>query len=563
MSVFESSFKEAFGAGLSSDAISKILSEAHITNSCPGEGSIERAVDEALNYILFETEWHTVGCKDSPPVPAVDSYAAAAATPAVTEEPSTHLAEFVVVGKRNKKKNKSNDTKQEGAAHPSVNTGSVAVKHYGAFEAIEAVSPKTETENSDIDSRLSPSGDRCSARIVDGLAADTVQHIAEKSPVNHLEDFRVAGKKNQTKHKVTTLAAASKGSVRAEAIATVRSLFPAEVQDFTIVAALEINNFDIAAAVDHIFSSGSSEDTTSGVSALSPEPVRANSRPGGSSRTCGHRDQTVFSLLTDETQLCSFRELQGIFPNEFENWYLLDTLMTYNFSINDAVSHIFEEKGRARMSYGNVVSSGASGQSIKSDGSKGCLIRNIKKSFVVPPITSRENIVLPPKIESNTAQVSNRVAILNLDSFQWTRLPSASDDALNIFVSLNPTLNVKSDPITGRLVFHGVKKKSEAHQSKKSEQILFDFHHSTVKVALEITCSAMLYFSNRKRSRLPSGGSSTGSSSNYVVLQLLFGVGSHSFGGKCVLKLAVCGFLDRRGIVHNTSVSDAFTLVKI
>lgn len=264
---------------------------------------------------------------------------------------------------------------------------------------------------------------------------------------------------------------------------------------------------------------------------------------------------SVLSLLMDEDQLSAFNSLRAILPTEVEDSYLLDTLMTYNFNVNDTISVIFEEKGQAEASCGSTE---AGRNSLTCKGKKKGKRMYLKSSFTLDPVTNRPNIVIPPRvIESIQGKFSTPTyqQILTLDPFQWMHSGADSREALATFLSMNPDADVKIDSTSCQLVYCGTRGKTMSESSRN--EIILDFHHSTVKVALEITRSAMIYYADKKR---------CGDSVPLIrtsLLHLLFGLGNHSYSGRCVLQIAVCSYLDRRGIPHEKSCDRASTVVKI
>lgn len=340
--------------------------------------------------------------------------------------------------------------------------------------------------------------------------------------------------------------------VSISAFDSLRSLLPPNLPDGQLHASLRTHDYNVTAALNSIMDSLPTSEVIS--------KETKYSAPNHDRRF------STLSLLTDEGQLSAFHELRALLPAELEDWYLLDTLMTYNFNVGDTVCVVFEEMGRAKMTYGNVVKRGVHGHSIKPVGASSNIASIVRQSIKVEPISTREYIVSPPT-DSSTSSIKQ--IVLALDPFQWRRPESSSQIAVETLCQLNPLLDLSIDRDNGQIKFCGLKNKASS-KSVRSEKVTIDFHHSTVKVALEVTRSAIVYYVQMRHDKTQSATASTHSGRkqshnhprNYV-LQLLFGLGTHSYAGRCVLQVAVCNYLDRREVPHERSADGAFTTIKL
>lgn len=273
------------------------------------------------------------------------------------------------------------------------------------------------------------------------------------------------------------------------------------------------------------------------------------------------RAGALLELITDESQLASFFQLKDIYGGYFEDWFILDILMKYNFDMEASTWSLHESAGPTAVSYASAAAGIGSLTHLRPRQAE--VPRRAQNShllaFKLPPRPAVEQV---PSFDGSQTMAWDQL-------FGWRRSFRDGEAAREILLRNNSHITVDIDADSGQLIFVGFKqilseglKKSKKKQAPRQDSVArdhtvkVDMHGATVKVALEIVRSTICFFVmnglNYTSSVESRNVTNTTAQAVFVV-----GKGMHSKCGVPVLFLAITRFLGRRDIMYILSENNA------
>jgi hypothetical protein len=274
---------------------------------------------------------------------------------------------------------------------------------------------------------------------------------------------------------------------------------------------------------------------------------------------------TLLELITDEAQLASFNQLKDIYSGFFEDWFILDVLMKYNFDMEASVWSLHESSGPASVSYANAAAGIGSAAHLKP----------------TPDAVSRSEPLLafklPPRPSAEQATSVDLIQATTWDYlFGWSRSTRDSEALREVLLRNNPHISLEIDSRTGQLLFVGFRPAqnernpkgrnnpaSQKSSAARDHIVKIDLHGASVKVALEIVRSTICFFvTNGLKYTLTAETNGATTTPNAQVV-FVVGKGMHSKCGVPVLFLAITRFLCRRNISYSLSEDNAEITIRL
>ena len=271
------------------------------------------------------------------------------------------------------------------------------------------------------------------------------------------------------------------------------------------------------------------------------------------------RAGALLELITDERQLASFFQLKEIYGGHFEDWFILDILMKYNFDMEASTCSLHESAGPAAVSYASAAAGISSVAHLRPRQAEAPQHEQNSRllAFKLPPRPASEQV---PSFDSSQTMAWDQL-------FGWRRSVRDGEAAREILLRNNSHISVDIDHDSGQLMFVGFRQ-SEGHKKNKKKQaprqdsvarehtVKIDMHGATVKVALEMVRSTICFFVMNGLNYTSSVESHTVTSATAQAV-FVVGKGMHSKCGVPVLFLAITRFLGRRDIMYILSENNA------